>query len=84
VIETRQTGRTGAAGESFQPSKEEGVEMRSDTVANELGYLVFDEHCGRSDDVEMREHLVDHLVDLEMKMPETAPLGAGPNGQGSA
>jgi hypothetical protein len=44
------------------------LEMRMDSAAKKLGYLVFDEHRGRSVDDRARDRLLDSLVSLDDDM----------------
>ncbi len=44
------------------------LEMRMDSAAKKLGYLVFDEHRGRVVDDRTRERLLDSLVSLDDEM----------------
>ena len=44
------------------------LERRMDAAAKKLGYLVFDEHRGRSTDDQARHPLLDDLAGLEEEM----------------
>jgi hypothetical protein len=44
------------------------LEMRMDSAAKKLGYLVFDESRGRETDEKARQRLLDRLVELDEEM----------------
>ena len=56
-------------GKAFDKGKGKAAELqlerRMDAAAKKLGYLVFDEHRGRSTDDQARQQLLDDLAGLE-------------------
>ena len=77
------------AGKAFDKGKgktaELQLERRMDAAAKKLGYLVFDEHRGRSTDDKARQPLLDDLAGLEEELAklraDTAAKAAAPAGE---